>query len=96
MIPTADTVNGQRAFPSLGGIPDQLARTVEVVDDFRPSEEFPQIARQVEDMKAKVGRPYVFWGQLGLENEDAKGILSDAKIDFVMDRCMMVEHKGMG
>lgn len=94
--PTADAVNGLRAFPSLGGIPDQLARTVEVVDVFRPSEEFPQIARQVVDMKAKVGRPYVFWGQLGLENEDAKGILSDAKIDFVMDRCMMVEHKGMG
>lgn len=94
--PTADVINGSKAFPSLSAIPDELARRVDVVDVFRPSEELPQVAKQVVDMKKRTGRPFVFWGQLGLESEEAKAILSEAKIDFVMDRCMKIEHKLMG
>jgi len=94
--PTADSVNGVKAYPSLADIPEELARKVEIVDVFRPSEEFPQVAKQVAEMKAKTGRPFVFWGQLGLENEEAKEILSTAKVDFVMDRCMRVEHRLAG
>ena len=91
--PTADSVNGLKAYPSLAEIPDQVAGTVEVVDVFRPSDEFPRVAAQVADMKKRTGRPFVFWGQLGLENEEAKKILSDASIDYVMDRCMRTEHR---
>lgn len=91
--PTADMINGSKVYPSLADIPDELAKRVEVVDVFRPSEEFPQVARQVAEMKRKTGRPFVFWGQLGLENEEAKAILSDARIDYVMDRCMKIEHR---
>lgn len=93
--PTADSIIGLRAYPSLADIPDQLGRTVEVVDVFRPSEEFPQVAQQVADMRKRTGRPYVFWGQLGLENEEAKKILTGAKVDYVMDRCMRIEHRVM-
>jgi len=93
--PTADTINGLKAYPSLADIPGQLARTVEVVDVFRPSEEFPQVAKQVVEMKKRTGRPYVFWGQLGLENEGAKKMLSNARVGYVMDRCMRTEHRAM-
>ena len=91
--PTADVVLGQKAFPTLGDIPEGTAKKVEVVDVFRPSEEFPQVARQVVEMKKRTGRPFVFWGQLGLENEEAKKILADAGVDYVMDKCMRVEHR---
>lgn len=90
--PTADAINGSKTYPSLADIPDEVARKVEVVDVFRPSEELPQVAKQVVEMRNRTGRPFVFWGQLGLENEEAKRILSDAKVDYVMDRCMKVEH----
>ncbi len=90
--PTATEVNGLKAYTSLAGIPDELAKKVEVVDVFRPSEEFPEVARQVAEMKKRTGRPFVFWGQLHLENEEAKKILSDAKIEYVMDKCMRIEH----
>jgi predicted CoA-binding protein len=93
--PTTDSVNGLKAYPSLADIPDNMAKTVEVVDVFRPSEEFPQVARQVAEMKKRTGRPFVFWGQLRLENEEAKRILAEAEVDFVMDRCMRVEHQLM-
>jgi uncharacterized protein len=94
--PTADVVNGLKAYPSLNDIPLDLAKTVEVVDVFRPSEELPQVARQVIEMKKRSGRPFVFWAQLGLENEEAKMMLSEAKINYVMDKCMRVEHRIMG
>jgi predicted CoA-binding protein len=94
--PTADFVIGQKAYPTLADIPEDIAKKVEVVDVFRPSEELPQVARQASEMKKRTGRPFVFWGQLGLENEEAKKILTDAGIDYVMDKCMRVEHRIMG
>ncbi len=93
--PTADSIHGVKAYPSLDAIPDDLAKTVEVVDVFRPSEEFPEVARNVVAMKEKTGRPFVFWGQLHLENDEAKKILEAAKIDYVMDRCLRIEHRIM-
>ncbi len=91
--PTADSIHGVRAYPSLAGIPEEIAKKVEVVDVFRPSEEFPQIAREVVDMNRRTGRPFVFWGQSGLENEEAKGILSAGDVDYVMDYCMRTVHR---
>lgn len=93
--PTTDSIDGVKTYPSLADIPDGLARTVDIVDVFRPSEEFPQVAQQVVQMKKRAGRPFVFWGQLHLENEEAKKILADAGIDYVMDKCMRVEHRMM-
>ncbi len=93
--PTTDSINGLKTYPSLSAIPDELAKEVEVVDVFRPSEELPEVARQVVELKKRTGRPIVFWGQEGLENEEAKKILQDAKIDYVMDRCMRIEHRLM-
>jgi len=90
--PTADSILGLRAYPTLGDIPEDIAKKVDVVEVFRPSEELPQVARQVAEMKKKTGRPFVFWGQLGLENEEAKEILVKAGVEYVMDRCMRVEH----
>ena len=94
--PTTDMVNGLKSYPSLADIPADLAKKVDVVEVFRPSEEFPEVARQVAKMKEETGRPFVFWGQLGLENDDAKRILAEAKVDYVMDKCMRVEHQMIG
>jgi predicted CoA-binding protein len=94
--PTVDSVHGVRAYPSLADIPDEKARTVDIVDVFRPSEEFPGLAKQVVEMKKRTGRPFVFWGQLRLENEEAKKILTAAKVDYVMDRCIRTEHQVLG
>ncbi len=91
--PTTDTVLGLKSYPSLADIPAEIAKKVEVVEVFRPSEELPQVAKQVVEMKERTGRPYVFWGQLGLENDEAKKTLAEAKVDYVMDRCMRVEHR---
>lgn len=93
--PTADVVLGAKAYPSLADLPEEVAKSVDVVEVFRPSEEFPGIARQVAAMKEATGRPFVFWGQLGLESDEAKIMLERAKVDYVMNACMRTEHKLM-
>jgi hypothetical protein len=94
--PTADIIHGEKAFPSLSALPDDLAKKVEVVEVFRPSEELPQVAAQVVEMKKRTGRPFVFWAQQGIESEDAKKMLGSAGVDYVMDACMRTVHQLYG
>lgn len=94
--PTADSIHGEKAYPNLAALPNDVARKVEVVEVFRPSEELPQVAAQVAEMKRKLGRPFVFWAQQGIENEEAKRVLSAAKVDYVMDACMRTVHQIYG
>ena len=91
--PTAEVIVGEKAYPSLGELPLELARKVDLVDVFRPSEELPQVARQVVEMKGRTGRAPVFWAQLGLESEEAKSILKANGVPYVMDACTRVVHR---
>jgi len=90
--PTASEVLGERAFPNLLGLPTDVASRVDVVEVFRPSDELPDVARQVVELSRRTGKRYVFWAQSGLENEDAKRILDEAAIPYVMNACMRVVY----
>ncbi len=93
--PTADEIVGEKAYPSLMDLPAELASKVEIVDVFRPSEELPQLAQQVVDFHRKYGRPFVFWAQLGLENEEAKQILAKNKIPYIMNACLRIVQRSL-
>ena len=93
--PTADEIVGEKAYPSLMDLPAELANKVEIVDVFRPGEELPLVAQQVVDFHRKYGRPFVFWAQLGLENEEAKQILAENKIPYVMNACLRIVQKSI-
>jgi predicted CoA-binding protein len=90
--PTADSILGEKAYPTLQDLPPAIAERIEVVEVFRPSEELPQVAKQAVEMKKRSGRPFVFWAQLGLENEEAKQLLDENGISYVMNSCMRVIH----
>jgi uncharacterized protein len=90
--PTADQILGEKAYPSLSQLPEDVAKGIEVVQVFRPSEELPEVARQAVDMKKRYGRPFVFWAQLGIENDEAKRILDEGSLPYVMNACMRVVH----
>ncbi|MBO0887893.1 CoA-binding protein [Candidatus Bathyarchaeota archaeon] len=93
--PTADEIVGEKAYPSLMELPGELASKVEIIDVFRPSEELPQVAQQVVEFHKKYGKPVVFWAQLGLENEEAKQILSKNQIPYVMSACLRTVQRSM-
>jgi hypothetical protein len=94
--PTADIIHGLKVYPSLAELPPELAVRVEVVEVFRPSEELPEIARQVVELKKRTKKTPVFWAQSGLENEEAKRILKEGGVPYVMDACMRTRHQLLG
>jgi uncharacterized protein len=81
--PSYTEVLGEKCYPSIAAIPGP----VDIVDCFRKADEIPALARAAVANGAKV-----LWMQLGIRNDDAAGIASDAGLDVVMDRCVKIEH----
>ena len=81
--PNYTEVLGERCYPSVAAIPEP----VDVVDAFRKADEMPALAREAVAKGARV-----LWMQLGVRNDAAARIASDAGLDVVMDRCMKIEH----
>ena len=80
--PGADRILGEKSYAALEDIPEP----VDIVNVFRRSEHTPQVAREAAEIKAKV-----LWLQLGIINEEAAQIASDAGLEVIMDRCIKVE-----
>lgn len=90
--PNANEILGEKAYPSLLELPEEVGRAVEVVEVFRPSEELPKVAEDAAELKRRYGRPFVFWAQQGLESAEAERILEKNGIEYVMDACMRTVH----
>lgn len=84
--PAENEVLGERAYPSLLDLPEDLH--VDMVDVFRRAEDTPEVAEQA----ARIGAE-VLWLQLGISNDDARRIGEDAGMTVVMDRCTKIEHR---
>ena len=76
-------------------IPAEIQKTIDVVDIFRPAEDVPAIVEQASELKAKYGKPCAVWMQLGIVNGQAAETAKKAGFIVVMNRCMMVEHRGL-
>ncbi len=79
--PRETEVLGERAYPSLQDIPDDLP--IDVVDVFRRAEDTPPIARDAVSIGAKV-----LWLQAGIVNEEAYRIASEAGLEVIMGVCI--------
>lgn len=91
--PFADEILGEKCYKSLLDLPDDMKKSIEIVDIFRPSEDVPSIVDQALQLKKKYGRPFVIWMQLGIVNQDAAKIAKEAGMKVVMDKCIMIELK---
>ena len=81
--PTYAEVLGERCYPDLKSIPDQ----VDVVDIFRRPDDVPPVVDEAVTIGAKV-----VWMQLGVINQEAAETARRAGLEVVMDRCMKIEH----
>ncbi len=91
--PRADEILGEKAYPSLDSLPDELARQVDVVDVFRPPEEAVRVVEQVIRLKERTGKDIVVWFQFGTSSDEAVDKALKAGLRVVRERCMMQELK---
>ena len=87
MIP----VNPNPELKEIRGIPVyqsllDIDRPVDMVEVFRPKEEFYAIAEQAIEIGAKV-----LWGQIGVYDDRAARLAEEAGLKVVMDRCPKIE-----
>ena len=85
--PTYQEVMGERCYPDLHAAKDGSATPIDIVDCFRKSEEIVPLARDAIAIGAKV-----LWMQLGIRNDQAAKLASDAGLDVVMNRCVKIEY----
>lgn len=84
--PDAREILGEQVFRSLAAIPGPI----DLVDVFRrPSD----LAGHTADILAKM--PRAVWLQSGIRDDAFANGLSDAGIDVVQDRCLMVELRAL-
>lgn len=81
--PSVTQLFGERAYPSLIEIPDQ----VDLVNVFRPAREAAEVVRQAIAIGASA-----IWLQLGIASAQAKQLAEEAGLDYVEDRCIAVER----
>jgi hypothetical protein len=79
------TLLGQKVYARLGDIPEPI----DMVDIFRAS---PYAVGIVEEAVRLKPRPRVVWMQLGIRNDEAAKIATDAGLDVVMNRCVKIER----
>ena len=79
-----ELINGETVVGSL----EKISEPIDIVDVFRPSKETPGIANE----SVKIGSK-VLWLQYGIQNEEAKKIAENAKIQYVSNKCIKQEYQ---
>jgi uncharacterized protein len=85
-------VNPRCPDPEVFGVPvlaslDQVPEPVDLVDVFRRPEHTPGVARDAVAIGAGA-----LWLQLGIRNDEARAIATEAGLAYVEDRCLKVDH----
>ncbi|MBA3869399.1 MAG: CoA-binding protein [Anaerolineae bacterium] len=82
--PNLDDIDGEEVYKSLKDIPEK----VDIVDVFRKSEALPEVVQEAIDIGAKT-----VWGQLGVENDDARLMALGAGLNYADNICLRTEHE---
>lgn len=80
--PNLAEIRGIKVYRSL----EEIERPVDMVDVFRPKEEFYGFAQQAIAIGAKV-----LWGQIGVYDDEAAKLAENAGLKVVMNRCPKIE-----
>ena len=80
--PNLTEIRGLKVYRSL----EDIDKHVDMVEVFRPKEEFYGFAERAIAIKAKV-----LWGQIGVYDDAAAKFAEDAGLRVVMNRCPKIE-----
>jgi uncharacterized protein len=85
--PKGGEILGETCYKALSDIPF----VIDMVNVFRRPEDMLPIAQEAV-AQAKRLNIQCFWQQLGIANEEAAELVSQAGLHSVMDRCVKIEH----
>ncbi|RLG53297.1 MAG: CoA-binding protein [Thermoproteota archaeon] len=91
--PFASEILGERAYPSLSAVPEELKQQIDIIDIFRPSSDVLPVVEEAVEIRKKYGKPDVIWMQEGIVNEEAADLARKAGMKVIMDLCIMTESK---
>ena len=77
--------------PAVAHLAD-LTTPVDIVVVFRRSD---KVHEHLGDILSLSPRPRLVWMQQGIRDPQTAGTLTEAGIDVVQDRCMMVDHRSL-
>jgi len=80
--PELKEIRGIKVYHSL----EEIKHKVDMVDVFRPKEEFYEFAEKAISIGAKV-----LWGQINVYDDKAAKLAEDAGMKVVMNRCPKIE-----
>jgi predicted CoA-binding protein len=84
--PVIDEVLGQKTYPSLADIPEQI----DIVDVFRKAEDCPAVLEKAVAIGAKS-----IWLQLGIASDEVAAKGRAAGMQVVMDRCIKIDYANL-
>ncbi|MCW8987771.1 MAG: CoA-binding protein [Gammaproteobacteria bacterium] len=85
--PAVDEVLGEKAYPDLESIPDDLSHKIDMVDVFRAADKISPIIDACIALKIPL-----IWLQDGVVNEPEAARAQAAGITVVMDRCVYRDY----
>ena len=91
--PNHDEILGERAYPDLLSIPDDVV--IDVVDVFRRPEFTADVVRDAAARAERTGRRPVIWTQIGVHSPQAAALAAEADLPYVRNRCLMVDHAAL-
>ena len=80
--PSVSEIRGLKVYHSL----EEIDKSIDMVDVFRPKEEFYGFAARAIAIGAKV-----LWGQIGVYDDKAAQLAEEAGLKVVMNRCPKIE-----
>ena len=88
--PNQTEILGEACYPDLQSIPADVE--VDIVDVFRRPEFTEGVVRDAAARAEATGRRPVVWTQIGVHSEAARRAAEAARLPYVADRCLMVDH----
>ena len=86
--PLIDELWGEKVFPSLTDLHQELGSEIDIVDIFRKEEDIPPIMEEAISIGAKL-----VWMQLGIANSSAAERGRSAGLEIVQNKCIKIEYE---
>lgn len=89
--PNEEEVFGEPSFNSILDLPDN--QQVDIVVIFRNKEYTTEMVREIAEWSKRSGQKPLVWTQLDVSTDEAMRIAKEAGLEYVENRCIMVEHR---